>query len=189
MLLSSLVGQSDGGGLDIIWLLIPLFFCMMTRDQRGERSTELVTVTESWYTTQDIEATFEAIEAVSAEWRKEHEDRREEPKSMTDRLRGFLGSRRDEESFVVKETIPPRLYRMNDRTGPVYFELTEVVGGGAVVKATYGSPIKRRIAKFKAGLPLAIPATPIGKHCPSCSKPVLPEFSLCPYCGEELLKE
>jgi len=162
---------------------------MMTRGQREEQSAERLTVTDSWYTTQDIEATYKVIEAVAAEWRKEQEDRREEPKSMTDRLRGILGSRRDDESFVVKETIFPRLYMMNDGTGSIYFELTEVVGGGTVVKATYGSQIKRRMAKFKAGLPLEIPATPIGKRCPSCGKPVLPEFSLCPYCGEELLKK
>jgi len=100
-----------------------------------------------------------------------------------------LSRGRTEERFVAKEAISPRLYRMNDRSGPIYFELTEVEGGGTVVKTTYNSSIKGRMAKFKAGLPLKIPATPIGNRCPSCGKPVLPEFILCPYCGEKLIRE
>jgi len=82
----------------------------------------------------------------------------------------------------------PRLFRLTDAVaGPVYFELTEVEGGGTVVKATYSSSIKRQVAEFKARSPLKIPAVPIGKRCPACGKAVLPEFVLCPYCGEKLM--
>ena len=88
-----------------------------------------------------------------------------------------------------KEKTPPRLISLSDATGPVYFEFTEVEGGGTVVKATYGSALKGRVAKLKATLPLKVPATPIGLSCPSCGKPVLKEFNLCPYCGTELIKE
>jgi hypothetical protein len=55
--------------------------------------------------------------------------------------------------FVVKETIPPRLYRISDSTGPIYFELTEVECGGSVVKTTFNSGIKNKMAKFKASSP------------------------------------
>jgi len=58
-----------------------------------------------------------------------------------------------------------------------------------VVKATYNSALKGRVAKLKAVLPLKIPATPVGLNCPSCGKPVLREFNLCPYCGSKLIKE
>ena len=73
---------------------------------------------------------------------------------------------------------------MLDRTGPIYFEFTEVEGGGTVVKATYNSNIKARVTRFKAKQPLRIPAVPIGGRCPACGMATLPEFKLCPYCGE-----
>ena len=113
----------------------------------------------------------------------------EESDSFTSRLRGAFGGGREEERFLVEESISPRLYRLVDTSGPIYFELTEVEGGGTVVKTTYNSSIKSRMAKFKAGLPLKIPAAPVGNRCPTCDKPVLPEFNLCPYCGEKLIKE
>ncbi|MFB0558072.1 MAG: zinc ribbon domain-containing protein, partial [Candidatus Bathyarchaeia archaeon] len=156
----------------------------------GERQPAREAVTESWYTVKDMEATFSEIEEETTEWRRQAEERRQErSESFTSKLRGVLGGGRDEERYVVKETVPPRLFRMDDSTGPIYFELTEVEGGGTVVKATYNQMVKSQMAKFKAKLPLKIPATPIGKHCPSCGKPVLPDFSLCPYCGEKLITE
>lgn len=189
MLIPPLVGQ-EGGGFDIIWILLPLLCCLMTMGQRGQRPQASGTVTESWYTVQDMEATYSAIEAETAEWRKQTEARRQErSESLTTKLKSVLGRGGEQERYVVRETIPPKLYRMEDSTGPIYFELTEVEGGGTVVKSTYGQAIKSRMAKFKTKLPLKIPATPIGKRCPSCGKPVLPEFSLCPYCGEKLLEE
>ena len=189
MLISAIINQGEGGGLDILLYLLPLLCCMMAMAQRGERASSPETVTESWFTTQDIETTYKAIEAETAEWRKKAEERKEKGESLTSKLRGALGGRRAGERYVVKETKQPRLFRMADMTGPIYFELTEVEGGGTVVKTTYSSLIKSQMAGFKAGLPLKIPATPIGNRCPSCGKPVLPEFTLCPYCGEKLIKE
>lgn len=189
MLISSLIKQGEGGGFDIIWILLPLLCCLMTMTQRGERTSERKTVTESWFTNQNIETTYKAIETETAEWRREAEERKEEPTSLISKLRRAFGGGKVEERFVVKEVIPSRLYRLADSTGPIYFELTEVEGGGTVVKTTYNSSIKGQMAKFKAGLPLKIPATPIGNRCPSCGKPVLPEFILCPYCAEKLMKE
>lgn len=188
MLISSTVAQAEGGVLDIIWILLPLVCCVLM-GQRGERPQGPRTTTESWYTIKDIEATYASIEAKATEWRKEAEERKSTSDSLVSKLRGALGMRKDVDRFVEKEANSPRLYRMDDSTGPIYFELTEVEGGGTVVKTMYSPDIKVQMAKFKADLPLKIPATPIGLRCPACGKPVLSEFRLCPYCGEKLIKE
>ena len=146
------------------------------------------TVSESWYTIEDIETTFKTIEANVAEWHKEAEEKKETSKGILSNLKTVFSGRKSEDRFVTKETISPRLTRLSDPTGPIYFELTEVIGGGTVVKATFSSELRSRMAKFKASLPLKIPATPIGNRCPTCGKPVLPEFNLCPYCGEKIIK-
>jgi hypothetical protein len=192
MFMEALVSQEGNGGLDIFWILLPLLCCVLFMAQgrggggKGDAAQE--TVSESWYTAQDTEATYKTIEAAAAGWRGEAEEKREASKGILSSLRGVLGGGRPEDRFAVKETIPPRLFRMSDPTGPIYFELTEVVGGGTVVKATFSSQLKSKMAKFKAGLPLKIPAAPIGNRCPACGKPVLPEFNLCPYCGEKMIK-
>ncbi len=192
MFIEALVNQEGGGIFDILWLILPILLCFMLmgrgRGSGGKGDAAQETVSESWYTVQDIETTFKTIEATVAEWRKEAEEKREASKGALSSLRGVLGGGKPEDRFAVKETIPPRLYRMSDPTGPIYFELTEVVGGGTVAKATFSSQLKSKMAKFKASLPLKIPATPIGNRCPACGKPVLPEFNLCPYCGEKIIK-
>ena len=179
---------NQGNGFDILWLILPILCCvlMMTQSRSEPKAEAPRTEAESWYTTQNIEETYKSIEDETAEWRKKAQERGERSGSFLSRLRG--GTPKPEERFVVQETIPPRLLRLTDAiAGPVYFELTEVEGGGTVVKATYGSSIKRQVAEFKAKSPLKIPAAPIGNRCPSCGKAVLPEFILCPYCGEKLI--
>jgi len=192
MFIEALVNQEGAGGLDIFWILLPLLCCVVFMTQGrgggGKGGAEQETVSESWYMEQDIEKTFKTIEATVAEWRKEAEEKRETSKGVLSSLRGVLGGGKPEDRFVVKETIPPRLCRMSDPTGPIYFELTEVVGGGTVVKTTFSSDLRSKMAKFKASLPLKIPAAPVGNRCPACGKPVLPEFNLCPYCGEKIIK-
>jgi hypothetical protein len=191
MLFPPIIGQ-EGGGIDWLTLLLPIVVCLMCMSQSqgggGERSDG--TLSESWYTPEDMEKAYEAIVLEAAEWRREHETGKAEASaSLTSRVRQVLGGGRAESRFVVKDEVPPKLYSMSDRTGPIYFELTEVEDGGTVVKATYGSAFKPRLARFKAKQPLKIPANPTGKRCPSCGKPVLGEFSVCPYCGERLLEE
>lgn len=176
------------GATDILWMVLPVICCllMMTQSRGEQRAEPPRTEVESWYTTQGIEETYKSIENETAEWRKKAQERAERSSSLLSRLRG--GTPKPEERFVLQETIPPKLFRLSDPiAGPVYFELTEVEGGGTVVKATYGSSIKRQVAEFKARSPLKIPAAPIGNRCTSCGKPVLPEFILCPYCGEKLM--
>jgi hypothetical protein len=192
MFIEALVNQEATGSLDILWIILPLILCFMLMGQgrggggKGDSTNE--TVSESWYTPKDNETTYKTIEAAVTEWRKESEEKRETSKGVLSSLGGLLGGGKPMDRFIVKETIPPRLYRLSDSTGPIYFELTEVEGGGSVVKTTFNSGIKNKMAKFKASLPLKIPATPIGNRCPACGKPVLPEFNLCPYCGEKIIK-
>ena len=175
--------------MDLIWFLIPALCCMMTMGQRGEGPQEAGTESESFYTTQDIQESFGKIMEEAAKWKQEAREKKEGPRDIASSIRKFLGGGQPSERFVEKEINPPRLLSLTDSSGPIYFELTEVEGGGTVVKATYARALKGKVATFKAGLPLKIPATPVGLKCPSCGKPVLREFNLCPYCGSELIKE
>lgn len=190
MLISSMVAQEGGGGLDLIWWILPVLCCMLASQQQRERAPTHDTVTENWYTVQDVEAAYEAVVERAAEWREEAFAAKPTSEPLMSKVsKALRGGGRDVERFVEGDAKPPRLYRMRDRTGPIYFELTEVEGGGTVVKATYNPMIKVRMAKLKADLPLRIPATPVGHRCPACGKPVLPEFNVCPYCGEKIIKE
>ena len=188
-MLLSLVGQEGGGGFDIIWLLLPLLCCMMTMGQRGEKTQETGPENESFYTTQGIHESFGKIEEEVARWRLEAREKKEGPGGVTASVMKILGRGPPSERFVEKEKNPPRLLSLTDSSGPIYFEFTEVMDGGTVVKATYGSALKGRVARLKAGLPLKVPVVPIGLSCPSCGKSVLREFNLCPYCGSKLIKE
>ena len=183
----SLVGQEGTGGFDIIWLLLPLLCCMLMQ-QRGEKPQEAGSETESFYTTQPIQESFDGIAEEMARWRQEAKDKKEEP-GITSSITRLLKGGAPQERFTEKERNPPRLLSLADSTGPLYFEFTEVEGGGTVVKATYSPQLKSRVARLKATLPLKVPATPVGLSCPSCGKPVLREFKVCPYCGSQLIKE
>ena len=189
MLSSSLVGQGTNY-LDIFLIALPFIALYFYFTQgRGEKLPEGETVIDMWYTSQGIEENYEAVLGVIEEWREgEAASESETSSQLPSFLRG-LARRRFEPRFVEREKDPPRLYRMFDRTGPIYFEFTEVEGGGTVVKATYNSNIKARVTRFKAKQPLRIPAAPIGGRCPACGMATLPEFKLCPYCGETLIKE
>jgi hypothetical protein len=183
----ALIGQDGGGGFDFIWLLIPLLCCTMTMG-RGEKPQDSGSESESFYTPQDINKSFEKIENEVEQWRIAAQEQKKPEglvSSLTNRLRGGT----QEARFVEKEKNPPRLISLTDASGPIFFEFTEVEGGGTVVKATYGSSLKGRIAKLKAVLPLKIPVAPVGLNCPSCGKAVLRDFNLCPYCGSKLIKE
>jgi len=191
MFIASLINQEATGSWDYFWILIPLLCCVIfAQGRRGDGGGGIAkeTVSESWYTVEGIETMFKTIEGTVAEWRKEAEGKTDASGGALSSLRGMLGGGKPEDRFVEKETIFPRLYRLSDPTGPIYFELTEVIGGGTVVKATFGSDLRSKMARFKASLPLKIPATPVGNRCPACGKPLLPEFNLCPYCGEKIIK-
>jgi hypothetical protein len=183
------IGQEGGGGIDFIWLLLPIVCCLFTMGQRGEKPQEAGKETESFYTPQSIQESFSNIEEETTKWRLEAKEKKEAPEGVMASLMKVLRGGTPPERFVEKEKNLPRLLSLADSSGSIFFEFTEVEGGGTVVKTTYNSILKERIAKLKAGLPLKVPAAPIGLNCPSCGKPVLREFNLCPYCGTKLIKE
>jgi hypothetical protein len=159
---------------------------MSQRREAMTTSPQKEMLMETWYVTHDVERAYGAIKAEVEKWRIAE---REEPvsDSLIDRLRGSSGSK-GAERFMVHEEVPPRLYRVSDKTGQLIFELTEVENGGTVIAAMYHYNIKTRIARFKAKLPLKIPAVSGGIRCPSCGQPAFKEFVVCPYCGDMLVK-
>ena len=79
-----------------------------------------------------------------------------------------------------------RLYRIrDDRAGEITFELTEAADSGTLIKTTYNLPARKIIQNFKADLPTRALSTS-QSSCPSCGKEVMPDFTTCPYCGEQL---
>lgn len=186
----SLISQEGGGGLDLIWWILPVLCCFLAMGQRGEeKPRESEKERENFYTTLNIDEVYESVEERAAQWRQEAKEKGEERGGIVSTVRKLLGGGPPPDRFTERDKQPPRLYSLNDSTGAVYFEFTEVEGGGTVVKATYSPVLKGRVSKLKADLPLKIPAPPVGLKCPSCGKPVHEEFNLCPYCGTQLIKE
>lgn len=183
----SLIGQEGGGGFDFIWLLIPLLCCMMSMSRRGEKTPEPKKETEVFYTTQDIATSFDKVEKEADRWRGEAEEEKE-PEGIIFRARKLLGGGSPPERFAEREKNPPHLYNLRDPKGPIDFEFTEAEGGSTVVKVTYGPSFTEKVAKLKAGMPVKVPANPIGPRCPACGKPSPQEFNQCSYCGTELIK-
>ena len=182
------VGQLDN--TTFLLLLCCLVAMIPSLFGGGQSDARPTTETDTWYTTQKIAETYEAIEQETAEWRKKAEETAARDSSAVTRLRRAFSRGRREGRYVVQEGVPPKLFKLKDDVvGPIYFELTEVEGGGTVVKTTYSSQIKDRIATFKTRLPLKIPAVPLGDKCPACGKSVLRDFLLCPYCGQQLVRE
>jgi len=183
-------GESNGGEFDLLSTLLPIICCviaipLISRSGGGQSSQPPTGESDLWYTTQNIDEAYETINKEVDSWRVKAEEEDAKPKSFVSRLTG--GGKKGPR-FVVKEAIAPRLITIGDsKVGTFYFELTEVEEGGTTVKASYSSAAKNRIVEFKARSPLKIPRVPIGNNCPSCGKAVLPEFTLCPYCGQKLI--
>jgi hypothetical protein len=184
-----LIGQESSGSTSLLWWLIPLLCCYLAFGQREESPKETEKEVETFYTIVNIDESFEALMEKIEVWRLDEKKMGYDEKGIGVSIRKIVGRNKNKERFVEIDKQPPRLYSMKDVTGAVYFELTPVEGGGTVIKITYNPLLKGRMARFKAALPLKIPATPIGLKCPSCGKPVLHEFNLCPYCGTDLIKE
>jgi hypothetical protein len=185
----SLIAQEASGGFDYMWLLLPLLCCALTMGgQRGGKSSqESVPESDAFYTAQNIQESYERIGVEIEQWRLAAQEKK--PEGLVSNVVRRLRGEGKQERFVEKERSPPRLISLTDVSGPIFFELTEVEGGGTVIKATYSSDLKARFAKLKAALPLKIPVSPIAFNCPTCSKSVLKDFNLCPYCGSKLIKE
>lgn len=189
LLIASFVSQAEGEGIALIYWIIPAICLIIAYFQpKGEKAPEREMLVESWFIPQGIDEAYSTIISEMDEWRST-EATRSPPDSMITRLLSSIKPQGSMERFVLKEELPPRLYRMEDTSGPLFFELTTVEGGGTVVRTMYDYAIKARMARFRASQPAKIPATPIGLNCPSCGKPVLQDFVVCPYCTEKLIKE
>jgi hypothetical protein len=158
--------------------------------QREEKPQRAMKESDTFFTTLPINDAFETIEDKVTNIRKEVSESSSNQIGIGSSLKKLIGMRdAPVERFKEKEKQQPRLISYDDSTGSVFFEFTEVESGGTVIKATYNPLLKERITRLKASLPVKIPATPIGVKCPSCGKPVLHEFNVCPYCGTDLIKE
>ena len=184
-------GESNGGESNIISILLPIICCaiaipLISRSGGGQPSQAPTRESDLWYTTQNIDEAYESINKEVDSWRVKAEEKDAKPKSFISKLtkRGKKGPR-----FIIRESIAPRLITIRDPiVGKIEFELIEVEEGGTIVKASYSSAVKNRIVTFKARSPLKIPRIPIGDNCTSCGKAVLREFTLCPYCGQKLIR-
>jgi len=90
--------------------------------------------------------------------------------------------------YVVDQADPPKLYKVSDRDdGPVVFEVSEAEGGGTMVKATFTPRTRSTIQTLKTEMPVRKFVMPQPKEavCSSCGKPRLPEWQVCPYCGNK----
>lgn len=175
------INVQDLGGLE---LLLPLMLCcmmpMMFRggqsggQQEGEKEES-----DTWYVTTNAQETYDTIVKETDAWRESATAKRK-PSRFS-----FL-TRKKPIIFVVDDAVPMRLYRLkDDRAGEISFELTEAVDGGTLVKTTYNLPSRKIIQNFKAELPTQALST-AQSSCPSCGKEVKPDFTTCPYCGEQL---
>lgn len=182
----SWINQNGGSSFDYILFLFPILCCMMSLMQRRENVDESDVEKESWYTSLDINSTFNEIETEILKWKEENKI--EKNGTFLSKIKKTLigeSTRR----FIIEDKEAPRLLVLSDNNGQTYFELVEVESGGTVVKTTFNTIYRNQLAKFKARLPLKIPVNPIGLNCPSCGKPILKDFNICPYCGDRPIKE
>lgn len=185
-----LLGDSTGGEIDLLSTLLPIICCvimipLLSRSGGGQSAQAPTKESDIWFTTQNIDEAYETINREVDSWRTKADEEDAKPKSFLSRLTG--GGKKGPR-YVIKESIAPRLNTIGDPVvGTIYFELIPVEEGGTTVKASFSSAVKKQIVEFKARSPLKIPRVPIGNNCPSCGKAVLQEFTLCPYCGQQLV--
>lgn len=191
MFINSFINQGGNSGLGLFWILVPISLCLLTISQwREKRLLRGKTEMESWYTTKNIDTIYKTIEFGIKKLQRDAESNKEETISVISRIKSSLLRNRMKKRFQIIETIPPRFYQLNDESRPVYFELTEVEGGGTIIKATFHSNFKNQISKLKTAFSIPIlnasEVATIRNRCPNCGKPILLEFKLCPYCGKKL---
>lgn len=100
----------------------------------------------------------------------------------------FSRSKGPQPRYVVDQADPPKLYKVNDSAdGPLVFEVSEAEGGGTMVKATFTPRTRSMIQTLKTQMPTRKFVAPQPKEtlCSACGKPRLPEWVVCPYCGNK----
>jgi hypothetical protein len=180
-LFENIIFQANGSSL---LLLLPLLICCMlpllTRlFQRPTPSSLASTETDVWFTSYKIDEAFEAVKNHVFSWRNQEEAK---PSSKF----SIFKNKAPPERFVTSESIPPRLIKFSDHIeGNVTFEFTETEPGGTAIRVNYYPSLKDKIQRMRASFPLKIPFA-VGLPCSACGKPVLPDFKVCPFCGEKL---
>ncbi len=181
---------TDSSGTDALTQILPylLICCMLPMLMRNDSGSNVgSTEMDIWFTgysTQEaydfvVKATDDAREKVVAE-----------ASAKKTRLPSISFRRGQPKGrLAVDQTIPPNIYRLTDKDyGPMYFEFSDADGGGTQVKATFGLRSKSTVQEIKAQMPtrkLMVTAKSTS-YCPSCGKPKLAEWQICPYCGTKL---
>jgi hypothetical protein len=148
--------------------------------KRGQGSAASGTTAESdvWFTSYKPDEAFELVKKEIDNWRQQSLETYKPPR--------FSLSKAPKERFTVTQSLPPRLYRVSDPIeGETAFEFTETEIGGTAVRVNFNASSRSRVQTFRAALPIKTPYA-AGIPCNACGRPVLPDFVVCPYCGQKL---
>ena len=172
---------------DSLTQLLPLLLlcCMLPMLMRQPQSSALGISTEMdiWFTGYTPQEAFDAvIKTVDA--------LREKAMSLPPKKsrNPFLRKKGPEAKYVVDQADPPKLYKVSDKNdGPLVFDISEAEGGGTMVKTTFTPRMRSAIQTLKTTMPVRKFVMPQTKEavCSSCGKPRLPEWQVCPYCGNK----
>jgi hypothetical protein len=173
-------------GTDLTTLLPLLLLCcmlpmMMNRGgggagQSGTSSTQM----DVWFTAFTSQEAFDVVSKATDEVREKAITDDANKKSRFDFLR-----RGKKERYTVDQTIPPHLYRVNDRDDIMNFEFSDADGGGTQVKATFSDRTKTLVQNLKTKMPPRTMSNTSVLVCPTCGRPKQPEWGFCPYDGNK----
>lgn len=173
------------GGESIFDMFLLLIMCCLAmsflRRPRSSAEEERIK-TDVWFVPYEIKKAFDTINDEIKSWGQKEKEHEEEKKPS--RLVSVFVKRKEEERFVIEEAVSPRLINVADsREGKITFELIEAEEGGTSIKVSYSQKASGRIQTLKAQLPIKVPMQNV---CKSCGRPVLVDFTVCPYCAKKL---
>ncbi len=172
-------------GLSSLYLLPILIICcllpyLMRSFQKPDPTKALASSADIWFTPYRIDKSYDMVKKQVSKWRIQ-----EKSKQPTESKISLFRSKTPSFRFVLSEDTPTRLIKYSDPVeGNLSFEFTETESGGSSIRVNYHPNMKDRIQKMRASFPLKIPFT-AGTPCSACGKPVLPDFKICPYCGQK----
>lgn len=174
------------GGESIFDMFLLLIMCCLAmsflRRPRSSATEEERIKTDVWFVSYEINKAFDTLNDETKSWEQKEKEQEEEKKPS--RLVSVFVKRKEEERFVIEEAISPRLINVADpREGKITFELIEAEEGGTLIEVSYSQKASGRIQTLKAQLPIKVPLQNV---CKSCGRPVLLDFTVCPYCGKKL---
>ena len=175
-------------GTDTLTQFLPLLLlcCMLPLLMRGQQqssSAGISTEMDIWFTGYTPQETYDSVI-------KTVDKMREKAMSLPPKKsrNPFSRNKGPQPRYVVDQADPPKLYKVSDRDdGPLVFEVSEAEGGGTMVKTTFTPRTRSSIQTLKTEMPVRKFVMPQPKEavCSSCGKPRLPEWQVCPYCGNK----